>query len=63
MKTAAYVLLNYDNKVWRIFSKPVRNGTGSCAGDLIVQPRAGGRWQVQQGIAALGPELGRAGFQ
>jgi hypothetical protein len=57
MNTAAYVLLNYDNKVCRTFSKPVRNGTGSCAGDLIVQPRAGGQWQVQQGVAALGPEL------
>jgi hypothetical protein len=62
MKTAAYVLLNYDNKVCRTFSKPVRNGTGSCARDLIVQPRAGGRWQVQQGIVALGPELRHIAF-
>ena len=62
MKTAAYVLLNYDNKVCRTFSKPVRNGAGSCAGDLIVQPREGGRWQVQQGIAALGSELPHIAF-
>jgi hypothetical protein len=62
MKTAAYVLLNYDNKVCRTFSKPVRNGTGSCAADLIVQPRTGGRWQVQQGVAALGPELAHVAF-
>jgi hypothetical protein len=62
MKTAAYVLLNYDNKVCRTFSKPVRNSSGSCAGDLIVQPKSGARWQVRQGIAALGPEAEHIAF-
>jgi hypothetical protein len=62
MKTAAYVLLNYDNKVCRTFRKPVRNSGGSCAGDLIVQPKSGARWQVQQGIAALGPEAVHIAF-
>jgi len=62
MKTAAYVLLNYDNKVCRTYSKPVRNNGGTCAGDPIAQPRPGGRWQVQQGIAALGPELAHVAF-
>jgi hypothetical protein len=55
MKTAAYVLLNYDDKVCPTFSHPVRNN-GKCAGDLIQQPKPGGRWQVQQGLAALGSE-------
>lgn len=62
MKTAAYVLLNYDNKVCRTFSKPERHTTGSCADDLIGQPKAGARWQVQQGIAALGAELSHVAF-
>jgi hypothetical protein len=62
MKTAAYVLLNYDNKVCRTFSKPVRNSSGSCTGDLIDQPKSGARWQVQQGIAALGPEAAHIAF-
>jgi hypothetical protein len=62
MKTAAYVLLNYDNKVCRTFSKPVRNSAGRCAGDLITQPRFGSRWQVQQGIAALGVEASHIAF-
>src|SRR5438132_5204987 len=43
MKTAAYVLLNYDNKVCPTYSKPVRNSKGKCAGDPIAQPKLGAR--------------------
>ena len=62
MKTAAYVLLNYDNKVCPTYSKPVRNSSGKCAGDPIAQPKPGARWQVQQGIAVLGSELAHVSF-
>lgn len=62
MKTAAYVLLNYDNKVCRTYSKPVRNDGGACAGDPISQPVAGARWQVRQGIEALADELAHVSF-
>jgi len=62
MKTAAYVLLNYDNKVCRTFSKPLRNNSGTCTGDPIVQPKAGARWQVRQGISALGSEFAHVSF-
>jgi hypothetical protein len=62
MKTGAYVLLNFDNRVCRTFSKPVRNDSGTCAGPPVAQPRPGARWQVQQGIAALGAELAHVVF-
>jgi len=62
MRTAAYVLLNYDNQVCPTFDRPVRSAQGRCDGDPIPQPQDGGRWQVRQGIAALGPELARAAF-
>src|SRR5262245_4948974 len=62
MQTAAYVLLNYDNKVCRTFAKPVRDRTGKCAGDTILQEKRGARWQVRQGLAALGSELRHVGF-
>jgi hypothetical protein len=62
MKTAAYVLLNYDDKVCPTFSHPVRNDNGKCAGDLISQPKPGGRWQVQQGLGALGSEKASVAF-
>jgi hypothetical protein len=57
MKTGAYILLNFDNRVCRTFAKPIRNDNGTCAGAPVAQPRLGARWQVQQGIAALGSEL------
>ena len=62
MKTAAYILLNYDDKVCRTFANPVRDNKGRCAGDLIPQSQPGGRWQVQQGLAALGAELQHVAF-
>jgi hypothetical protein len=62
MKTAAYVLLNYDNLVCPTFARPVRNERGGCAGDLIPQEQPGGRWQVRQGLAALGAELDNVSF-
>ena len=62
MKTGAYVLLNFDNRVCRTFSKPIRNDNGKCAGTDVAQPRPGARWQVQQGIAALGSELAYVAF-
>jgi hypothetical protein len=62
MKTGAYVLLNFDNRVCRTFSKPIRNDNGTCAGPPVSQPRPGARWQVQQGIAALGSELAHVAF-
>jgi hypothetical protein len=62
MKTGAYVLLNFDNIVCRTFSKPIRTGSGTCAGTPVSQPRPGARWQVQQGIAALGAEFAHVAF-
>ena len=62
MTTGAYVLLNFDNRVCRTFSKPIRNGNGTCAGPPVAQPQPGARWQVQQGIAALGSELAHLVF-
>src|ERR1700742_1164730 len=35
MKTAAYVLLNYDNLVCPTFARPVRDQGGKCLGALI----------------------------
>jgi hypothetical protein len=62
MKEAAYVLLNYDDRVCPTFAQPVRDRRGKCAGDLISQETPGARWQVRQGLAALGAELPRAAF-
>jgi len=62
MKTAAYVLLNYDNKVCPTFSKPVRNNSGRCIGEPVSQPKTGARWQVRQGIAGLGSEFAHISF-
>jgi hypothetical protein len=62
MKTAAYVLLNYDDLVCPTFAHPVRDQRGRCFGDLIPQEQPGGRWQVRQGLAALGAELDRVSF-
>jgi len=62
MATAAYILLNYDDKVCRTFFKPVRDRNGNCAGKLVAQPKRGGRWQVRQGVAALGSELAHTAF-
>ena len=62
MKTAAYVLLNYDNLVCPTFDRPVRDEKGRCFGDLIPQEQPGGRWQVRQGLAALGNELDHVSF-
>jgi len=62
MKTAAYILLNYDSKVCPTFGHPVRDARGTCTGDLISQGEPGGRWQVLQGLAALGPELEKVAF-
>src|SRR5215475_8924567 len=62
MRTAAYVLLNYDNQVCPTFDRPVRSPQGKCGGDPIAQPQPGGRWQVRQGVSALGSEFARASF-
>jgi hypothetical protein len=62
MKQAAYVLLNYDDKVCPTFANPVRDGTGACAGDLVAQETPGARWQVRQGLAALGSERAHVAF-
>lgn len=62
MKTAAYVLLNYDNLVCPTFDHPVRDQRGACSGTLIPQAEPGARWQVRQGLAALGAELRNAAF-
>jgi len=62
MKTAAYVLLNYDDKVCSTFAHPVRDNNGKCEGDPIPQPKSGGRWQVQQGLAALGSQRAQVAF-
>jgi len=57
MTEAAYILLNYDDKVCPTFAKPVRDSKGKCIGDPTALGEAGGRWQVRQGLAALGLEL------
>jgi hypothetical protein len=62
MKTAAYVLLNYDDLVCPTYAHPVRDERGRCAGDLVPQEQQGGRWQVRQGLAALGTELANVAF-
>jgi len=62
MKTAAYILLNYDNKVCPTFAKPIRDRGGKCAGQPVAQKKPGSRWQVQQGLAALGAELANVSF-
>jgi hypothetical protein len=62
MKEAAYVLLNYDDKVCPTFAQPVRDRRGKCSGDLVSQPTTGARWQVQQGLAAVGAELAHVAF-
>ena len=62
MKEAAYILLNYDDKVCPTYSKPVRDDNGSCLGDLIRQSEAGARWQIHEGLAALGSEISRVAF-
>jgi hypothetical protein len=62
MKTGAYVLLNFDDRVCRTFSKPIRKDSGLCAGAPVAQPEPGGRWQVQQGIEALGSEFAHIAF-
>jgi hypothetical protein len=62
MRTAAYILLNYDDKVCPTFAQPVRDEVGSCLGDPIAQEQPGGRWQVRQGLAALGNESASVAF-
>jgi hypothetical protein len=62
MVTAAYILLNYDDRVCRTFAHPVRDRNGKCSGDLVPQAKRGGRWQVRQGMAALGSELAHTAF-
>jgi hypothetical protein len=62
MYTAAYVLLNYDDMVCPTFDKPVRDAGGKCLGDAISQAEPGGRWQVRQGLAALGSQLANVSF-
>ena len=62
LRTGAYVLLNYDDKVCPTFAKPVRDFGGSCGGDPIAQAEPGGRWQVRQGLAALGREAASVAF-
>jgi hypothetical protein len=62
MKEAAYVLLNYDDQVCPTFANPVLDSHGRCAGDLASQGEPGGRWQVRQGLAALGSELSHVLF-
>jgi hypothetical protein len=57
MATAAYVLLNYDDRVCATFAKPRRNANGRCSGGSVDQPQQGGRWQVRQGLRALGSEV------
>ena len=62
MKTAAYILLNYDDLVCPTFSRPVRDEGGRCSGDPVRQEQPGGQWQVRQGLAALGTELDKVSF-
>src|ERR1041385_2088555 len=61
MATAAYILLNYDDKVCRTCARPVREN-GRCSGGLVPQPKRGARWQVRQGVAALGSQLSHVAF-
>ena len=62
MSTAAYILLNFDDQVCRTYARPVRETGGKCAGSPMSQPKPGGRWQVRQGIVALGSELKYTAF-
>jgi hypothetical protein len=62
MKQAAYVLLNYDDRVCPTYANPVRDSSGRCTGDLVTQAVPGSRWQVQQGLAALGKEVANVAF-
>jgi len=62
MKSAAYVLLNYDDKVCSTYAKPQRDSNGSCPGGLVPQTQPGGRWQVRQALAALGTEVKHIAF-
>jgi hypothetical protein len=62
MATAAYILLNYDDKVCRTFARPVRDRRGKCAGDPVPHKKHSGRWQVRQGIAAVGSEFKNLAF-
>jgi hypothetical protein len=62
MATAAYVLLNYDDRVCATFAQPRRNEKGACGGGAVDQPEPGGRWQVRQGLKALGAELRHVRF-
>jgi hypothetical protein len=62
MKTAAYVLLNYDDKVCPSYANPRRDAGGKCSGNPVAQAKPGGRWQVEQGLAALGTELANVSF-
>ncbi len=62
MKTATYLLLNYDDKVCASFAAPVRDARGRCGGGLIDQPVSGARWQVQQAFASLGDEAAHVAF-
>jgi hypothetical protein len=47
LQTAAYILLNCDNKVCPTFADPVQERGGKCAGTPILQKKHGGRWQVR----------------
>jgi len=62
MKTATYLLLNYDDKDCATYAAPVRDLRGRCRGDLIDQPVSGARWQVQQAFASLGDEAAHVAF-
>jgi hypothetical protein len=62
MKTGAYVLLNFDDRVCRTYAEPKRSDSGTCAGQPVAQPQPGARWQVRQGMAALGSELAYVAF-
>lgn len=62
LKTAAYVLLNYDNRVCPTHASPVRDAYGRCMGEPVEQDEPGGRWQVQQGLAALEREFATVAF-
>src|ERR1051326_6445236 len=62
MSTAAYILLNYDDKVCRTYARPVRDSRGKVWGEPVPQAKRGARWQVRQGIAALGGEFRHVAF-
>jgi len=62
MKEAAYILLNFDDKVCPTYANPVRDRNGKCLGDAVLQDQPGARWQVRQGLAALRSELAYAAF-